>query len=59
MEQFAQYLIGKNIHTFWDLHNALTWVNTHHMNRTYNSTHKFESQIFPTISRWTNEEARA
>jgi hypothetical protein len=59
MEPFVQYLMSHNPDNYWDLINAATWVNTHHMNRGYNSTHKFESQIFPTISKWTNEEARA
>jgi hypothetical protein len=59
MEPFIQYLMSHNPDNYWDLINAATWVNTHHMNRAYNSTHQFESQIFPTITRWTNEEARA
>jgi len=59
MEQFAQYLIGKNIHTFWDLHNALTWVNTHHMNRKAGTTHKFESTIHSNVVKWANIAANA
>ena len=59
MEPFVQYLIGHKPDNYWDLINAATWVNTHHMNRNHNSTHTFESRIFPTISKWTHEKARA
>ena len=59
MEPFVQYLMSHKPNNYWDLINSATWVNTHHMNRNHNSTHKFESQIFPKISRWTREEARA
>jgi len=59
MEPFVQYLMGHKPSNYWDLINAATWVNTHHMNRNHNSTHTFESRIFPTISKWTHEKARA
>jgi len=59
MEPFVQYLMSHKPSNYWDLINSATWVNTHHMNRNHNSTHQFESQIFPKISNWTREEARA
>ena len=59
MEGFVQYLCAHKPHNYWDLFNAATWVNTHHMNRNFSSTHKFESKIFPSIRKWTKEVARA
>ena len=59
MEPFAHYLIGKKMETFWDLYNALTWINTHHMSRRAGNTHKFESSIHPTILGWAQVAAVA
>jgi len=59
MEGFIQYLCTHKPDTYWDLFNAATWVNTHHMNRDFMSTHKFESQIFPTVRGWANQVASA
>ena len=59
MEPFVQYLLGHKPENYWDLFNAATWVNTHHMNRNYSTTHKFESQIYPAVSRWAKDVARA
>ena len=59
MDGFVQYLCAHKPHTYWDLFNAATWVNTHHMNRNNTTTHKFEHQIYPTISKWANTAAQA
>ena len=59
MEPFAQYLMGKKMETFWDLYNALTWINTHHMSRRAGTTHKFESSIHPTVLGWAQKAAVA
>ena len=59
MEQFAQYLMGKKMNTFWDLHNALTWVNTHHMSRKAGTTHRFESTIHKNVVKWAKTVASA
>ena len=59
MEQFAQYLMGKKMNTFWDLHNALTWVNTHHMSRKAGTTHKFEGTIHKNVVKWAKTVASA
>jgi len=59
MEPFVQHLIAEKPETYWDLFNAATWVNTHHMNRNWNTTHKFEQQIYPTIDKWAKGVAKA
>ena len=59
MEGFIQYLCTHKPQNYWDLFNAATWINTHHMNRNFASTHKFESQIFPTVRKWANQVASA
>lgn len=59
MDGFVQYLCANKPHTYWDLFNAATWVNTHYMNRNNTTTHKFEHQIYPTISKWANTTAQA
>ena len=59
MEPLTQYLIGHKPKTYWDLLNAATWVATHHLNRNMESTHKMESMIYPYISKWAQQSARA
>ena len=59
MDGFVQYLCAHKPHTYWDLFNAATYVNTHHMNRNNTTTHKFEQQIYPTISKWAKSIAKA
>jgi len=34
---------------YWDLLNAFTWVTTHALNRTHESTHKLENKVYPLI----------
>ena len=51
-EFITQYLIANKPKTYWDLFNVATYINTHKMNRKYNSTHKLEAQIYPNISKW-------
>ena len=53
MSQFiTQYLIANKPKTYWDLYNVATYINTHRMNRKYNTTHKLENQLYPSIMRW-------
>ena len=59
MEGFVQYLCAHKPYNYWDLFNAATWVNTHYMNRNNTTTHKFEEQIYPTISKWAKSVAEA
>ena len=59
MEALTQYLLGNKINTFWDLLNAATWITTHTMKRNYESTHKLESRIYPSITKWANQAAKA
>ena len=54
MEPLTQYLLGHKPKTYWDLLNAATWITSHHLNRNNESTHKMESTVYPTISRWAN-----
>jgi hypothetical protein len=42
--------------TYWDLLNAATWVATHEMKREVEATHKFESQIYSTITKFAKKE---
>ena len=59
MSSLTQYLIGKKPETFWDLLNAATWVSTHTMKRNYESTHKLETQIYPSITKWAKQAANS
>ena len=59
MDGFVQYLCAHKPYNYWDLFNAATYVNTHHMNRNNTTTHKFEQQIYPTISKWAKSIAEA
>ena len=59
MESLTQYLIAHKPHTFWDLLNAATWVATHTMKRNYETTHKLETRIYPSITKWANQAAKA
>ena len=59
MDALTQYLLGNKINNFWDLLNAATWVSTHTMKRNYESTHKLESRIYPSITKWANQAAKA
>ena len=51
-EFITQYLIANKPKNYWDLFNVATYINTHKMNRKYNSTHQLESRIYPNISTW-------
>ena len=59
MDGFVQYLCAHKPYNYWDLFNAATYVNTHHMNRNNTTTHKFEQKIYPTISKWAKSVAEA
>jgi len=59
MEPYVQYIIGQKPNNFWDLHNSLTWLNTHHMKRGSATAHKFESNIHPTIVKWAQRIGHA
>tara|TARA_R100000742_G_C4271278_1_gene90160 strand:- start:319 stop:1083 length:765 start_codon:yes stop_codon:yes gene_type:complete len=59
MESLTQYLIAHKPHTFWDLLNAATWVATHTMKRNYETTHKLETRIYPSITKWATQAAKS
>lgn len=59
MEQFTQYLITNKPKNYWDLLNSATWITTHSMKRTNESTHKLEQQIYPTITKWAKLKSNA
>ena len=59
IESLTQYLLAHKPHTFWDLLNAATWVATHTMKRNYETTHKLESRIYPSITKWASQVAKA
>ena len=48
----ARYMIANKSKNYWDLFNVATYINTHKMNRKYNSTRQLESRIYPNISKW-------
>ena len=59
IEKLTQYLLGHKVHTYWDLLNAATWVATHVMKRNYETTHKLESRIYPSITKWASQVAKS
>ena len=59
MDSLTQYLIAHKPDTFWDLLNAATWVATHAMKRNYETTHKLETKIYPSITRWASQVAES
>ena len=59
IERLTEYLLGHKIHTYWDLLNAATWVATHVMKRNYETTHKLESRIYPSITKWASQVAKS
>jgi len=59
IERLTQYLLAHKVHTYWDLLNAATWVATHVMKRNYETTHKLESKIYPSITKWASQVAKS
>ena len=59
MAEMTKYLVGQNPQTYWDLLNCATFLVTHHMKRNYETTHQLEHSIYPRISKWANNVARA
>ena len=55
----VQKMISKPPKTYWDLLNAATWVASHTMNREAETTHKFESKIYPMIHKFAKNVAQA
>ena len=51
-EFITQYMIANKPKNYWDLFNVATYISSHKMNRTYNSTHQLEARIYPNISKW-------
>jgi hypothetical protein len=46
---FVMYIGRNSMENYWDLLNAFTWVTTHALNRTHESTHKLENRVYPLI----------
>ena len=59
IERLTEYLLAHKVHTYWDLLNAATWVATHVMKRNYETTHKLESRIYPSITKWASQVAKS
>ena len=59
IERLTQYLLAHKVHTYWDLLNAATWVATHVMKRNYETTHRLESRIYPSITKWASQVAKS
>lgn len=55
----VQKMIGKPPKTYWDLLNAATWVASHTMNRKAESTHRFESKLYPLVHKYAKQVAQA
>ena len=53
-EFITQYLIANKPKTYWDLYNVATYINTHRMNRKYNTTHQLESRLYSSVMKWAN-----
>ena len=51
-------IIIENPKTFWDLLNVGTNILTHHMNRDMDSTHNFESKLYPIVKKLALKEAK-
>ena len=59
IERLTEYLLAHKVHTYWDLLNAATWVATHVMKRNYETTHRLESRIYPSITKWASQVAKS
>lgn len=57
-EFLVQYLISKNLKTYWDLLNCATYISSHKMKRTYQSTHNLESKLFTNVSKWAKSSSK-
>tara|TARA_R110002020_G_scaffold1573_2_gene7025 strand:+ start:389 stop:1180 length:792 start_codon:yes stop_codon:yes gene_type:complete len=55
MESMVQNLLAEPPKNYWNLLNNCTWVATHAMKRSSESTHKFESKIFDKIKKFAAE----
>lgn len=53
-DDIVTYLLQETMKSYWDLLNAATWIATHKMNRKYETTHKFESRIWPSVKKWVD-----
>ena len=56
-EVITQSLIANKPKTFWDLFNVGTSVLSHNMNRSAESTHSIENQLYPNIKKWALKES--
>ena len=48
----TRMLAGHTMNTYWDLINIATYLASHVMNRNWESTHKWESKVYPTVKSW-------
>ena len=58
-EFLVEYLIARKPQNYWDLLNVGTYLATHKMRRNYQSTHKLEQEIFPSVTKWAKTIAEA
>jgi len=58
-EFLVSYLISRKPQNYWDLLNVGTYLATHKMKRNYQSTHKLEQEIFPSVTKWAKSIAEA
>jgi spore coat protein CotF len=45
-------MIANKPKTYWDLYNVATYINTHKMNRKYNTTHQLENKLYSSVKKW-------
>lgn len=51
-EYLVDYLVAQKPKTYWDLLNVATYLTSHKMKRSYQSTHKLESLLFNNVVKW-------
>jgi len=58
-EFIVQYLVANKPETYWDLLNVGTYIASHKMKRQNHATHKLENNVYPNISKWAKQVAKA
>jgi hypothetical protein len=50
-EDAVNYILTHKPNTYWDLFNLCTWILTHRANRSHETTHKLESEVYHFIKK--------
>lgn len=53
-EDVVNYLLAHKPKTYWDLFNLCTWILTHRANRSHETTHKLETEVYHTVRKMAN-----